>query len=275
MSWTHACRLPARPPAPQIYTVLVRTPGARVTEETSMPATVLMNFAFLLHVFAFAAGGRRAGAAGGGSGARLTAWAAGAAGREMRWPCMRACHETRLFLPAAACSDWCGVRGGEEQGGWSSNALHGPQQPAAEAPPPAALSDPCRCLRRRIYTAAERGAARKHPAGPLLPRAAAELEPPGAAAAAPDGGRRARRQPHAGQVRTRRGVQPVPGPWAIVAARPAVPTRCSPPTCCPPRLSLFFPPGRDIVVLADRPKAELDAELERTLHGSGLHWITR
>lgn len=42
----------------KIYCVLVRTPGARVTEETSFPATVLMNFAFLLHVFAFAAGER-------------------------------------------------------------------------------------------------------------------------------------------------------------------------------------------------------------------------
>lgn len=32
---------------------------------------------------------------------------------------------------------------------------------------------------------------------------------------------------------------------------------------------------RDIVVLADRNKAELDADVERALRGSGMAWVTR
>jgi hypothetical protein len=32
---------------------------------------------------------------------------------------------------------------------------------------------------------------------------------------------------------------------------------------------------RDVVVLADRDKDALDADVARTLHGSGLHWVTR
>lgn len=32
---------------------------------------------------------------------------------------------------------------------------------------------------------------------------------------------------------------------------------------------------RDIVVLADVPKRELDEEMQRTLHGTRLHWVTR
>lgn len=36
------------------YTVVLRAPGARVTEETSLPAAMLINAAFLTGVFTFA-----------------------------------------------------------------------------------------------------------------------------------------------------------------------------------------------------------------------------
>lgn len=47
------------------------------------------------------------------------------------------------------------------------------------------------------------------------------------------------------------------------------------PVTSPPPLLPPSPPCSDIVVLADRPKGELDAEVERALHGSGMSFVTR
>lgn len=46
-------------------------------------------------------------------------------------------------------------------------------------------------------------------------------------------------------------------------------------TCPGPSPTNCLSVCRDIVVLADVPKRDLDEEMQRTLHGSRLHWVTR
>lgn len=100
----------------KIYNVVIRVPGAKVTEETSLAAGLLMNAFFLVGVFSFAVSGSM-GAEGGrqNAGWRCTLGVLGLQAGS-GW---HTTHPLRRPLLALAGGDWAGERGdpGVPQGG--------------------------------------------------------------------------------------------------------------------------------------------------------------